>query len=83
MRYPNGMNDVQLKLRELKERGWTVPAIARAIGMSTSAVEKWLAGERTPTAQKLLTAALADLLHRKHIPRRRTYQPKGSAGGNV
>ena len=83
VRYPDGMNDVQLRLRELQQRGWTVPAIARAIGMSTSAVEKWLAGERTPRAQKLLTAALDDLLRRKRIPKRRTYQPKGPAGGNV
>ena len=77
------MNDVQLQLRELQERDWTVPAIARAIGMSGSAVEKWLAGERTPRAQKLLTAALADLLRRKRIPKRRTYQPKGPAGGSA
>ena len=83
VRYPHGVNDVQRQLLALQERGWTVPAIARAIGMSASAVEKWLAGERKPRAQKLLTAALADLLRRKRIPKRRTYQPKGSAGGNV
>ena len=67
------MGEVQQQLRALKEREWTIPAIARAIGMSASAVEKWLAGERTPRAQKLLNAALEDLLRRKRIPKRRMY----------
>ena len=65
------MNEVQVQLQTLCDRGWSIPAIARAIGMSPSAVEKWKAGERTPRAQKLLTSALADLLRRKRIPKRR------------
>ena len=65
------MNEVQQQLQTLCERGWSIPAIARAIGMSDSAVEKWRAGNRTPRAQKLLSAALADLLRRKRIPKRR------------
>ena len=70
------MNEVQQQLQALYERGWTIPAIARSIGMSASAVEKWRAGDRTPRAQKLLIAALEDLLRKKRIPKRRVSLPK-------
>ena len=70
------MSAVQQQLLDLQARGWTTPAIARAIGMSASAVEKWRGGDRSPRAHKLLTAALEDLLRRKRIPKRRMSLPK-------
>ena len=48
------MNEVQQQVQTLCERGWSIPAIARAIGMSDSAVEKWRAGNRTPGLRNCL-----------------------------
>ena len=76
--YRPGVVEVQQKLLALQKRGWTIPAIAQAIGMSTSAVEKWKAGDRNPRGQKMVTAALDALLRKKRVPkRRRNLQKEG------
>ena len=76
LRYSPTMSEVQQQLLDLQARGWTTPAIAHAVGMSTSAVEKWRAGDRSPRAHKLLTAALEDLQRRKRIPKRQMSREK-------
>lgn len=71
--YGLAVNDIQRKLAELQGKGWTLAAIADAIGLTHNAVEKWKAGARHPANPTLL--ALDDLKKRK-APKKRRYAPR-------
>ncbi len=70
------MNDVQQRLKDLQDRGWTVAAVADEIGLTVSAVEKWKAGDRYPGNSKLALMGLDGLLRRKRVPKQRRYGPE-------
>ena len=70
------MNAVQERIAELQQRGWTLAAIADELGVSYNAVQKWKAGDRSPTNAKVVLAALDDLSKRKRIPKRRRPGPE-------
>ena len=67
------MNDIQSRLAELQERGWTLAALADELEVTVNAVEKWKAGDRYPSNAKAVLTLLGQLLERKHIPKQRRY----------
>lgn len=64
------MDDVQVLLTELKAQGWGNTSIARAIGLSVNAVEKWQAGDRNISRSHLI---LLNQLTKKKPPQKRRY----------
>ena len=71
------MNEVQERLKDLQEKGWTLAAIADELGLTVNAVVKWKAGDRTPNSVKSVLEHLDRLLLKRRVPRQRRY-PKGS-----
>jgi len=68
------MNDVQIKINELQEKGWTLAALADELGVTVNAVEKWKAGNRYPSNAKAVLIVLEQLSDRKRIPKKRRYK---------
>lgn len=66
-------DDIQTRLAQLQEKGWTLAAIADELAVTPNAVEKWKAGDRNPSNLKATLAFLAKLLERKRIPPKRRY----------
>lgn len=71
------MNDVQIKLDELKEKGWTLAALADELGITVNAVEKWKAGDRQPANSKSVLTLLDQISKKKRIPKKRRYTNGG------
>jgi len=69
------MNDVQQRLQQLKEKGWTVAAISDEIGVTARAIDHWKAGRRYPENAKMVLMGLDNLMRRKRIPKQRRYAP--------
>ena len=70
------MNDIQSKLTELQENGWSLVAIADELAVTANAVEKWKAGDRYPQNAKAVLVVLSQLAERKRIPKKRRYLKK-------
>ena len=70
------MTEVQAKLAELQEKGWTLAAIADELGVAHNTVEKWKAGDRAPRGQKMVMASLDNLLRWRSVPKKRRYQQR-------
>lgn len=68
------MNEVQTKIAELQQKGWTLAALADELGVTTNAVEKWKAGDRQPSNVKAILALLDQITKRKRIPKKRRYK---------
>ena len=69
------MNDMQESISALRAKGWTLAAIADALGVSTRAVQQWKAGLRYPGTPQMVLDGLEGLMKRKDIPKRRRYAP--------
>ena len=69
--HPTAMNDVQNKLLELKDRGWTMAAIADELGVSHMAVFRWQKGMRKAENSRSVLHMLDTLMKRKRIPKQR------------
>ncbi len=69
--YAKGMNDIQMKITNLEEKGWTQSAMADELGVTVSAVQKWKSGDRYPGMANAVIMALDTLMKRKPPPRRR------------
>jgi len=69
--------DVQAKLIELREKGWTLANIARALELSPVTVESWNTGIRSPANLKSVLESLDRLTKVKRVPPRKIYA-KGS-----
>jgi hypothetical protein len=65
--------DVRAKLAELKEKGWTLANIARALELSSVTVESWNTGIRSPANQKSVLESLDRLTKVKRIPPKKIY----------
>ena len=65
------MNDVQNKLLELKDRGWTIAAIADELASSHMTVFRWQKGMRNADNSRSVIHMLDTLMKRKRIPKRR------------
>ena len=68
------MDDIQIKINELQEKGWTLAALADELGVTVNAVEKWKAGNRYPRNAKAVLIVLEQLAERKRIPKKRRYK---------
>lgn len=68
-------SEVQLRIAELMEKGWTLAAIADELGVTSDTVELWKAGRRNPTNAKAVLAMLDVVLKKKQIPKQRRYAP--------
>ncbi len=67
------MNSVQVKLAELKAKGWTYASIADEVGVTSDAVEKWKAGtRRKPHSEKAVLIRLGQLA-KMRPPKQRRY----------
>ena len=67
------MSEVQDRITELQEKGWTLAALADELGVTVNAVQKWKAGDRNPSNAKAVLVLLDQLAGRKRIPKRRRY----------
>jgi transcriptional regulator with XRE-family HTH domain len=65
------MNEVQIRIAALQDKGWTLAAIADEVGLTVNAIEKWKAGVHSP--KKATLAFLDQLLERKRVPKKRRY----------
>ncbi len=65
------IDDVQSKLLELKDRGWTMAAIADELGVSHMAVFRWQKGMRNAENSRSVLHMLDTLMKRKRIPKQR------------
>lgn len=70
-------NEIQPRIAQLVEKGWTLAAIADELGVKPDTVENWRAGRRNPTNAKTVFAMMDTLLKKKQIPKKRRYV-KGS-----
>lgn len=68
------MNEnVQAKLTELQEKGWTLASIARALELSPVTVESWNTGTRSPANPKSVLDSLDRLVKAKRVPKKKIY----------
>jgi len=65
------MNDVQIKLLELKDRGWTMRAIADELAVSHMTVYRWQKGIRKAENSRSVLYMLGTLVKRKRIPKQK------------
>lgn len=70
-------SEIQLKIAELLEKGWTLAAIADELGVTSDTMENWRAGKRNPTNAKGILLMLDKVLNKKRIPKKKRYE-KGS-----
>ena len=70
-------SEIQSRLYNLVEKGWTLAAIADELGVTSDTVELWKAGKRNPTNAKAVLAMLDGVSKKKQIPKQRRYA-KGS-----
>ena len=70
------MNEVQRRIAKLQSRGWTLAAIANALGNHVNTIEKWKAGDRYPANANSVLLAMDQLAERSPVPGRRN-KPKG------
>ena len=68
------MNEVQTKIAELQQKGWTLAALSDELGVTVNAVEKWKAGDRRPSNEKAIFTLLDQIAKRKRIPKQRRYK---------
>jgi hypothetical protein len=66
-------DEVQAKLAELQQKGWTLANIAREIGQAIRTVESWNQGKRSPANLQPVLASLDKLGRSKRIPKRKIY----------
>jgi uncharacterized protein YjcR len=61
------MNDVQCLIRQLRQQGWTVVAIADALEVSRETIQSWQRGEG-PAMVHVVTFYLRELVKNDLIP---------------
>ena len=64
------MNPVQEKIAALEKKGWSLAALADALGVSYNTVQKWKSGDRRPGTSKVVLQGLDALSQRKRVPKR-------------
>ena len=65
------MNEIQDRLLALKEKGWTMAAIADELSVSNMTIFTWQKGTRNAENALLVLYKLDSLLGRKRIPKRK------------
>ncbi len=69
------MNEIQNRIAELENRGWSLAALADELDVSVNTVEKWKAGNTSPANGKATLALLGVVAKKKGIPKKRRYAP--------
>ena len=70
------MNEVQERIEALRQKGWTLAAIADELEVTNDAVGKWRAGDRYPKNAKGVFEILDGLLQYGTPPKKRRYKKK-------
>ena len=76
-------SEIQAKIAQLEEKGWTLAALADELAVSHNAVEKWKAGDRNPTNGKAILMFLESLANKKRVPKKRRYASSNRRITNV
>ncbi len=71
------MTPIQIKLKALQDKKWTLAALADELGQRVNTLEKWKHGDRNPANETAVLAMLDRLELRKRVPKQRRYA-KGS-----
>ena len=72
-----GMDErVRALIAQLREKGWTMAAIADELGVASDTVYRWKDGSRSPTNAVAVVSVLNGLLQRRRIPKRQTSRDK-------
>ena len=69
------MIDIQEKLTQLIEKGWSQAALSDELGVNKGTVYRWYLGKTYPPLPKPVLMALDQLSERKRIPKRRRCAP--------
>lgn len=78
------MNDIQVMILELENKGWTLAALSDEIKQSTSTVEKWKSGQRYPGNEKAVKLLFNDVAKKKRIPKKKRYKkPRSHLTKNI
>ena len=72
-------NDIQVAILALRDKGWTLSAIADALPAKRNSVRGWLEGLYYPRYAADVLDGLHRLLERRRIPKRRRYPPGSRA----
>ena len=75
MPYLGDMNDVQQSIADLRDKGWTLAALADEVGANRRTVDRWYVGDLYPQNHKAVLVLLDQLLKRKGVPKQRRYAP--------
>ena len=67
------MTEIQELLAQLRAKGWTYVAIARAMEVEYHTIMKWEKGIHAPRNAGAVRRTLQQLLRRKRIPKQRSY----------
>ena len=67
------MNDIQTRIAQLEDKGWTLAALADELDITVNAVEKWKAGDSHPANSKATLGMLDQLAKRRRVPKKRRY----------
>jgi transcriptional regulator with XRE-family HTH domain len=70
------MNEIQKRISELQNKGWTLAALADELGVAHNTVEKWKAGHRQPANAKAVYTMMDKIACRKRIPKKKRYLRK-------
>ena len=64
-------NEVQTRLLELKDKGWTMAAISDELGVTHMTVYRWQKGMRKAENSRSVLHMLDTLMERRKVPKRR------------
>ena len=64
-------NEIQTRLLELKDKGWTMAAISDELGVSYMTVYRWQKGMRKAENALSVLHMLDTLMKRRKVPKRR------------
>lgn len=65
------MEEAQIAIERLRERGWTYASLGDAIGVRWDTVRRWHLGTHDPTALQAVLAMLRGLEDQQAPPKRR------------
>jgi IS30 family transposase len=70
------MEQIQIAIQNLESKGWTVAAIADAMGVRWQTIYRWKRGANSPASEAAVVLLLSTLEGRKEVPKRRRERGK-------
>ena len=71
-------NEIQTRLLELKDKGWTMAAISDELGVTHMTVYRWQKGMRKAENSRSVLHMLDTLMKRRTVPKRRRVGARSS-----